>query len=177
MKRTFVFLLTVLSLSVPVRSEITADEIMEMAPADIEAALPNEHPATYYLYAGRLFGEDKKDDAVFWFYVGQLRYRIHLKARPGGDPSGDPALFSSLSATIGQSINEYAGGSVEGWVAAIDRALTWDEAHPDGFTPKDEFPDARAEIRKGLLSLREHLTQNSDQIREQRKANGLENRD
>ncbi len=150
---------------------------MEMAPADIEAALPNEHPATYYLYAGRLFGEDKKDDAVFWFYVGQLRYRIHLKARPGGNPSGDPALFSSLSATIGQSINEYAGGSVEGWVAAIDRALTWDEAHPDGFTPKDEFPDARAEIRKGLLSLREHLTQNSDQIREQRKANGLENRD
>lgn len=149
---------------------------MNMPPSDIEAALPSEHPAVYYMYAGRLFGEDKKDDAVFWFYVGQLRYRVHLKARPSVDPSGDPALFASLSATIGQSINEYAGGDVDDWIAAVDRALAWDDLNPDGFTPKSEFPEVRAEIRKGLLSFRQHLTENADRIREQRKANGLENR-
>ncbi|MFL6546316.1 MAG: hypothetical protein ACJ8LM_14185 [Candidatus Udaeobacter sp.] len=42
------------------------------------------------------------------------------------DPSGDPALFSSLSATVGKTINEYAGGNVKDWVKAIDRALKWD---------------------------------------------------
>jgi hypothetical protein len=176
MKSISIILLSVLSVAVPARSEISADEIMKMSPADVEAALPSEHPATYYMYAARLFGEENKDDAVFWFYVGQLRYRIHLKARPEGDPSEDPALFASLNATIGQSINEYAGGDVNGWIAAIDRALKWDSLNPDGFTPKHEFEEAREEIRKGLLSMRELLTQNADRIREQRKANGLENR-
>ena len=73
-----------------------------------------------------MFREGKKDEAVFWFYVGQLRYRFHLKANPNMDPSGDPALFSSLSATVGKTINEYAGGNVKDWVKAIDRALKWD---------------------------------------------------
>jgi len=35
-------------------------------------------------------------------------------------------LRCSLSATVGKTINEYAGGNVKDWVKAIDRALKWD---------------------------------------------------
>src|SRR5262245_22183604 len=98
-------------------------KLKDLPPAKIEAALPNEHPSAYYGYAQRLFSQGKKDDAVFWFYVGQLRYRFHLKANPSLDRGGDPAAFGALSATIGGTINGYAGGNPKEWVKAIDRAL------------------------------------------------------
>lgn len=152
-------------------------DMKNIPPEKIEAALPNEHPAAYYIYAKRLFEEGKKDDAVFWFYVGQLRYRIHLKANPKLDPSGDPAVFSSLSATLGKALNEYAGGSVKGWVAAMDRALKWDAENPNGFTSKEKFAKIYEENRAGLKELRDQVQKQAATIREQRKQAGLENRD
>lgn len=128
------------------------------------------------MYAGRLFGEGKKDEAIFWFYVGQLRYRFHLKANPNLDPGGDPALFGSLSATVGQKLNEYAGGNVKDWVKAIDRALQWDADTENGFTSKKKFAPAYEEIRGGLKKMRAQLEVQGDSIREQRKKAGLENR-
>ena len=35
----------------------------------------NAQPAIFYAYANQLFGQDKKDEAVFWFYLGQFRVR------------------------------------------------------------------------------------------------------
>jgi len=158
-------------------AELSQDKIKTLPAAEIEKALPNEHPASYYLYAGRLFSEGKKDEAVFWFYVGQLRYRFYLKANPKLDPSGDPAVFSSLSATEGKTINEYAGGSVKGWVKAIDRALKWDDETPNGFTSKKTFAEIYAQNHAGLKQMRDQLEAQADSIRAQRKKNGLENRD
>src|SRR6266700_540887 len=109
------------------RAGLSPEDLRKLPPTQIEAALPSEHPASYYCYASRLFAEGKKDDAVVWFYIGQLRYRIYLKATPPTDPSGDPALFASLNATIGQAINEYAGGDPKAWVAQIQKALRWDD--------------------------------------------------
>jgi hypothetical protein len=158
------------------RAALSPEQINRLPAREIEQALPAEHPAPYYLYAGRLFGEGRKDDAVFWFYVGQLRYRFHLMANPGLSPSGDPALFASLGATVGQTINEYAGGNVNDWVKAMDRALKWDADHPNGFTSKKKFGAIHDEIRAGLKKMRNQVKSQADMIREQRKKRGLENR-
>jgi hypothetical protein len=155
---------------------LTPDEIKRLPSAEVERKLVNEHPASYYAYASRLFGEDKKDAAVLWFYIGQLRYRFHLKANPNLNPSGDPALFSSLSATVGQQINQWAGGNVGDWIKQIDRALKWDEETPNGFTSKQKFKAEYADIRAGLKSMRAQLESQIDQIRAQRTKAGLENR-
>jgi hypothetical protein len=163
--------------SVVAHAALSAEAIEKMSPAQIEAALPGEHPASYYEYATRLFSAGRKDDAVVWFYIGQLRYRLHLLATPDLDPSGDPALFASLNATVGQTINEYAGGSVRGWVAAIETALKWDQEHPNGFTSKAKFKSEYDSIRGGLQKMKHGLENDAVKIREQRTANGLENRD
>lgn len=155
---------------------LTPEEIKSLPPASIERSLPDEHPSSYYLYAVRLFAEGKKDDAVFWFYTGQIRFRAHLKANPDLKPSGDPALFASLNATLGREINEYAGGDPKMWFAQIDRALAWDRKMENGFTSKKKFKKEYEEIRSGLLKMKEGLEKNVDQLREQRKKAGLENR-
>jgi hypothetical protein len=176
MSQRILIVLTLFCAYAPLHAALSPDDLKKLPPAKIEAALPNEHPSAYYGYAARLFREGKKDEAVFWFYVGQLRYRFHLKTKPNVDPSGDPALFSSLSATVGKTINEYAGGDVEDWVKAIDRALKWDADTPNGFTSKKKFATIYKENRAGLTKMRDQGESQADSIRQQRKKAGLENR-
>ena len=172
------FVLLALTLAVmPLRAALTPEQAVKTMPAaEVEKLLPREHPSIIYAYAGRLFSEGRKDDAVFWFYAGQLRYRVYLKANPKLEPSGDPALFASLNATLGKQLNEYAGGNIKEWVKAIDRALKWDADSENALTPKKTFAAIYAEIRAGLKKMRDQVESQGDIIRAQRKKAGLENR-
>ena len=141
------------------------------------AKLNGQHPAAYYKAAAEMFGAGRKDEAVFIFYLGQLRYRVHLQARlPELKPDGDPALFGSLSETVGRPINQYAFGDLPALSKTIDAVLAWDSANPDSFTPPDRYAGVYNSTRNGLVQMRTQLLQQADSIRAQRKANGLENR-
>lgn len=141
------------------------------------AALAGQHPAEYYRRAAALFEGGSKDDAVFIFYLGQLRYRAHLSAR-GGElkPDGDPALFASLSEVVGRPLNEYAFGDIPALVRTIDAVLAYDSGNPDTFTPPAQFPQAYSGVREGLTGLRNKIAAEADQIRATRLKNGLQNR-
>lgn len=138
--------------------------------------IADKHPATYMMLAARLFQQGDKREAVKWLYVGQIRYRAWLKANPDLDPSGDPALFSALMSTVGQPLNEYIGGDVDEWVATIDDAIAWHQENPDGFLGKQEHQQIYASLIAGLEDMRDDIAARKDEIRQQREANGLENR-
>jgi hypothetical protein len=140
------------------------------------SSLAAQHPAEYYKRASSLFGSGRKDDAVFIFYLGQLRYRAHLSARRDLKPDGDPALFGSLSEVVGRPLNEYAFGDLPALVAIIDAVLAFDVANPCRFTPPAQFPDVYVGVRDGLVKMKAQLVKDADQIRETRRKNGLENR-
>ncbi len=150
--------------------------VLKMSSAEFEANLPSLHPVEYYQYAQRLFNEGHRDDAVFWFYVGQLRYRFYLSANPTLPVSGEPALLASLNATVGQEINEYAGGNPAMWVAAIDRALAWDMTSPNHFTSKEHFHKEYNAVRSGLIELKKMIQSQAQEIRSQRAKHGLPER-
>jgi hypothetical protein len=105
--------------------------------------IENRHPSEYYRLAARLFWAGRKNEAVFWLYAGQLRYRAYLAAQPALAPDGAPALFSSLSETVGRPIDEYAFGDIPALCETLDRVIAWDAAHVDPFAPRDA---ARAAI-------------------------------
>ena len=176
MKYRALILTIALAIAAPAIAALTPDEIKTLPRPEIEAKLPGEHPSSYYSYANRLFFEGKKDEAILWFYVGQLRYRIYLKANPPSDPSGDPALFASLNATVGQKINEYAGGDPKMWAAQITGALKWDDKHSNDFSSKKKFKEVHAEIRAGLAKLGKQIESGAGKMREERKKRGLETR-
>lgn len=144
--------------------------------AEVEANLADSHPAVFYAYAQRLFAEGRRGEAVTWFYVGQLRFRFHLAASPRLPRDGDPALMASLNATIGQTLNEWAGGSPQDWAASIDQALAWDAAHGNAITSQQTHEKAWQDTRSGLAGLRDSILANAQDIREQRARRGLENR-
>lgn len=137
--------------------------------------IPDQHPAHYYVLASRLFQANRRDEAVFYFYAGQLRYRIRLACHPDLAPDTEPALFGSLQETVGRRINEHAGADPRAWAAAMERALAWDAATHNGFEPKAPCRAAIADQRGGMGGLIAHVRQNEAQIRRDRAAAGLPN--
>ncbi len=139
-------------------------------------ALAGQHPAEYYKRAADLYKAGNKDDAVFIFYLGQLRYRTHLLARPDLKPDGDLAMFNSLSEVVGRPINEYAFGDIPALARTVDAVLAYDQQNPDGFTSPVEFAKTHDSVRAGLVSMKAQMLATADTIRAQRVKNGLENR-
>src|SRR5437868_1291582 len=138
--------------------------------------VPDQHPSFYYVLAQRLFAAGRRDEAVFWFYAGQLRYRIRLACHPELAPDTEPALFGSLQETVGRPINEHAGADSAAWAAAVERARAWDAETRNGFEPKAACAAAIAQNREGMGQLIAHIRANPDAIRQQRASNGLPNR-
>lgn len=141
--------------------------------AEIEARLPATHPANYYGYAARLWRDGEKDNAVLWLSVGELRFRFLLLTEPHTDPSGDPALFNSLQATIGRPILLYAGSDTSKWAKQIDSALQWDESNPNDFTSKSKYKKQWEQARGSLGQLKSYIAAHADDIRKQRAQEGI----
>jgi hypothetical protein len=155
---------------------VSADDFSRQTPDQLKVGIEKQHPAAYYVLAGKLLQAGQKDEAVFWFYAGQLRYRFHLGANPTLPRSGDPALFASLSEVVGRPVNEYAVGDISSLAATIDKVLDWDARTPNGFTSTTTHATTWKGIRDGLGEMRAQVMKSADQIRAERTKNGLENR-
>ena len=138
--------------------------------------IPDQHPAFYYTLAARLFAANRRDEAVFWFYAGQLRYRTRLSCHPNLRPDIEPALFGSLQETVGRPVNEYGFGDPPVLLATLARVLAWDAATRNGFEPKAACAGPIERQREGLGRLIAQVRTNMEDIRRQRTANGLPNR-
>src|SRR5215203_2937250 len=57
--------------------------------------LETQDPVAYYARAAKLFQAGRRDEAVFLYYLGQLRFRTYLAANPTLPKSGGPALFGA----------------------------------------------------------------------------------
>lgn len=143
----------------------------------LKDGIENKHPAQFYVLAGKLFAAGKKDEAVFWYYAGQLRYRVYLLVNKDKlDPTGDPAVFASLSEEVGRPINEYAFGDIPQLAKTIASVIAWDQSHANVLTPREKCRSEYDQIVTGLNQMRDQIVRQADSIRRTRTANGLENR-
>ena len=171
--RSVVFLTFVLFHAVNVLAQDPATLSIDQLKNGIE----NQHPSYFYFLAQKLFAANQKDDAVFWFYAGQLRYRVYLLANKDKlKPDGEPAVFGALTEEVGKPINEYAFGDIPQLTKTIDAVIAWDQSHDNALTPRDKYQSAYDQITAGLKQMRDQVVQQADSIRKARTKNGLENR-
>lgn len=156
----------------PLQASAQQASLKNQSVAELTAGIENEHPMTHLALATRLWEHGEKDEAVFWFYVGQIRYRYYLQANPALHAGGDGALFSSMMAAMGGPMNQHALCDVAGFRRTVDKALAWDASNPNGFTPKDKAPGALEAVRRGLTSFRDRISAQEDSIRAQCAAKG-----
>lgn len=156
---------------------VSAQNPASLSIEQLRSTIENQHPAGFYILAEKLFAADKKDEAVFWFYAGQLRYRVYLLVNKDKlEASGDPAVFASLSEEIGRPLNEYAFGDIPQLAKTIDAVLAWDRSHSNALTPREKYRSEYYQIVAGLTQMRDEVVRKADSIRKTRAANGLENR-
>ena len=168
------FLSVILALSF---LKASAADLSTLSIDQLKNGIENQHPTAFYILAQKLFTAGQKDDAVFWFYAGQLRYRVYLGVNKDKlDPSGDPALFASLSEEVGRPINEYAFGDIPQLAKTIDAVIAWDQSHANALTPRDKYKSQYDQIVAGLTQMRDQAVQQANSIRKTRTANGLQNR-
>ena len=178
MKRLFTA--TLLSLAVliaaPARAFTDDQAFVEMPLEKLVETAPTQHPAALFVLASRLLADERGQEAAGWMYAGQLRYRFMLIADDADPGSADATLFSALMEQVGRPVNEYIGGNVDEWIAAIDWALDWDATHDNATTSKTEHAAELAKVRTGLEELRTMIDQQRADIARQRNEAGLPNR-
>lgn len=157
-------------------AQAQADDPSIPPTAELLAGATDLPPSSLFILAMKLFGEGRRDEAVRWFYIAQIRGRFRLAAEPNLPPDGEPALYEALFETIGPVINGWAFGDIPGLAARMTEALEWDAAHANGLTPKAPNMAALEQVRSGLVQFRDSLIAQRDDIRKERAADGRENR-
>ena len=84
-------------------------------------------PPVFYVLSSVLFEQNNKDEAVFWFYAGQLRGRID--ANICADKSARSAV-SALNQKFGAPINQYSFANMSLLTNTVERVLAWEENTP-----------------------------------------------
>jgi hypothetical protein len=129
---------------------------------------------------------DRMLDAGKLWYAASIRLRT--LASVDDRPDRTPALMGALQETLGRRVNEWLGGDVRDWRAAVDWAIAWDrrtnyadlaQAIRALGAPVD-LPQARAAYerqRAGIGSMRASLADDPAGVYRQRRAAGLRVRD
>ena len=84
-------------------------------------------PPVLYFLSSILFEQGKKDEAVFWFYAGQLRGRID--ATICVDKSARAAI-GALNQKFGSPINQYSFKNISLLTNTVEQVLAWEEKTP-----------------------------------------------
>ena len=87
----------------------------------------NFAPPVLYFLSKVLFDDGQKDEAMFWFYAGQLRGRID--ANICADDSARAAI-GVLNQKFGPPINQYASKDISKLTNTVEHVLVWEEKTP-----------------------------------------------
>ena len=84
----------------------------------------NYAPPVFYLLSSVFLQEDKKDEAMFWFYAAQLRGRVDANIcaeKPARN------IVDVLNEKFGPEINQYAFKDIPKLTNTVEKVLTWEE--------------------------------------------------
>ena len=153
---------------------IPKEQIASMSIDELKKDAQLIHPVGFYFLAKKLFEEGQRDESIFWFYVGSIRYRYFLSSI-GDDPfHNENELFGKVQFEIGGIILDYAGGNPAFWAEQIGKANQWDTDSLNFFYLKKNNPTELAEIKKNVQGLQQKLLAEKDSIIGQRIENGAE---
>jgi hypothetical protein len=143
---------------------IHAQKLLRKEVFDTARACEYLHPAEFMMHAGSFWAKGDKFGGAFLYQLGELRYRFYLWVTPGLDPTGDPAIFSSLHEVMGGEINFYLGGHTDTDIIILDSVLAWQRTHEYHFCPKRKNPGAYDSLVTGFRGMRDYILKNKQEI-------------
>ena len=127
-------------------------DVAKAAVAEVIAGADRAEPLVLMLAASRHFELGAQDDAVLWFYAGQLR------ARYSPQLTGENSQLVTISTlTLGEGINAHAMRDIVKMIETIARAMQWDEKTFDAWAKANKLDPANAELLKRRSDARDGL--------------------
>lgn len=129
------------------------DAVVANAAADeLIRSADRAEPLSVMLAASRLFQRGDRDNAVYWFYAGQLR------ARYSPQLTGENAqLIPIFLMTIGEPINAYAMRDIKKMTPVLDKVLNWDEQTFPTWARENQIDSANPELLQRRTRARDGL--------------------
>lgn len=156
------------------KKAIQLDKIASMSLDQLKRNAALLHPAGYYILANGLFHAGHKDESIFWFYIGSLRYRYYLSSIESNPFHPEEELFGKFQFEVGTVLLDYAGGNPEFWSEQVAKAITWDDENDNIFFAKHNDPAELRDVRQSMLELQNKLIEEKDNIIRQRIENKAE---
>jgi hypothetical protein len=130
------------------------EAIARAAVAEVLAAADRAAPLSLMLAASRHFELGAHEEAVLWFYAGQLRARYD--PRLAGERS---QLVTISTVTLGEGINAHAMRDIVKMIETLAKAMHWDEqtyatwARANGLDPASaDLLKRRSDARDGFVA-------------------------
>ena len=101
-------------------------DVVTSAIKEITENLDEFAPPVLYAVSDRLFKLDRKEEAAFYFYLGQLRGRSD--ANKSTDKSARSAI-SALNMQFGEQINKFAFRELDVLQKTVEKVIAWDREH------------------------------------------------
>jgi hypothetical protein len=153
---------------------VSKEKTLSMSAAELIKEATSIHPVGFYVLASKLFKDGKKDESIFWFYVGSIRYRYFLSLIGESPFHPENELFGKVQFEVGGMVLDYAGGDPDFWAKQVGEASKWDHDNLNSFFPKKNDPEALMEIKKNVEKLRLTLLEEKESIIRQRIENKAE---
>lgn len=138
----------------PIRERLGSKDpaVARAAVAEVLAGADRAEPLSLMLAASRHFEFGAQDDAVLWFYAGQLR------ARYAPELAGENSQLVTISSmTLGEGINAYAMRDIVRMIETIAKAMQWDEKTYATWAGANKLDPGSAELLKRRSDAREGL--------------------
>jgi hypothetical protein len=138
--------------------------VARAAVAEVLAGAERADPLSLMHAASRHFELGAPDEAVLWFYAGQLRarYAPHLIGEHG-------QIVTIYSVTLGEAINAYAMQDILKMIEIIAKAMRWDETTYETWAMAhkldplgEKLLQRRTAAREGLVTFATDLTRNRE---------------
>jgi len=88
-------------------------------------------PSLLYIMSSVLFNDGKQEDAMYWFYLAQLRARYDTNRC--ADKTASPARYNSM---IGPPINEYAFKHLDVLKRVVDSVVNYVKINEENYDPR-----------------------------------------
>lgn len=137
--------------------------VAKAAVAEVIAGADRAEPLVLMLAASRHFEFGAQEEAVLWFYAGQLR------ARYSPQLTGENSQLITISTmTLGEGINAYAMRDIVKMIETIAKAMQWDEKTYDTWAKANKLDPGSAELLKRRSDARDGLVTFATDLRANR---------
>jgi hypothetical protein len=137
--------------------------VARAAVAEVIAGADRAEPLSLMLAAARQFEFGGQDEAVLWFYAGQLRAGYAPQLTGEGSQ-----LVTIFTMTHGEGINAYAMRDIVRMIETIAKAMHWDEKTYETWARANTLDPASAELLKRRSDAREGLVALATDLRAHR---------